>query len=69
MCGYLKAEREREEEGETDLIADVQGEEQHEHASGRVAPVMSGPVVVDVFKERWVEDLDLEDVFKNRESN
>lgn len=48
-----------EEEEGTDLIADMQGEEQHQHAGGGVAPVMSGPVVVDVFKECWVEDLDL----------
>lgn len=43
----------------TDLIAHVEGKKQHKHASGRVASVVSGPVVVDVFEERWVEDLDL----------
>lgn len=37
----------------------MEGKEQHQHASGRVAPVVSGPVVVDVFEERRVEDLDL----------
>lgn len=42
-----------------DLVTDVQGEEEHQHASGRVAAVMPGPVVVDVFKEGRVEDLDL----------
>lgn len=43
----------------TDLIAHVEGKEQHQHASGRVASVVSGPVVVDVFEECWVEYLDL----------
>lgn len=37
----------------------MQGEEQDQHAGGGVAPMMSGPVVVDVFKEGWVEHLDL----------
>jgi len=37
----------------------VQSEEKHQHAGGWIAPVMSGPVVMDVFKECWVEDLDL----------
>lgn len=37
----------------------MQGKEQHQHASGGVAAMMSGPVIVDVFKECWVEDLDL----------
>lgn len=43
----------------TDLIAHVEGKEQHQHAGGRVASVVSGPVVVDVLEECWVEDLDL----------
>lgn len=43
----------------TDLIADVQGEEQHQHAGGRVAPVVPGPAVVHVLEEGGVEDLDL----------
>lgn len=47
------------ERRKTDLIAHMQGKEQHQHASRGVAAVMSGPVVVDVFKECWVEDLDL----------
>lgn len=45
----------------TDLIAHVEGKEEHQHASGRVATVVSGPVVVDVFEECWVEYLDLVD--------
>lgn len=46
----------------TDLIAHMKGKEQHQHACGRVASVVSGPVVVDVFEECWVEDLDLVEV-------
>lgn len=49
----------QEKEKQTDFIADMQGKEQHEHAGGRVAAMMSGPVVMDVFEECWVEDLDL----------
>lgn len=43
----------------SDLITDVQSKEKHQHASGGVAPMMSGPAIVDVFKERRVKDLDL----------
>ena len=52
-------QKKKTEKRETDLITDMQGEEQDQHASGGVAPMMSGPVVMDVFKESWVEDLDL----------
>ena len=48
--------------GGSDLIAHMQSEEKHQHASGRVAAVMSGPAVVNVFKECWVKDLDLVEV-------
>ncbi len=37
----------------------MQGKEQHQHASRGVASMMSGPVVVDVLEEGWVEDLHL----------
>lgn len=43
----------------TDLITDVEGEEQHQHPSGRVTSVVTRPSVVDVFKEGGVEDLHL----------
>lgn len=46
----------------------MQGEEQYEHAGGGVAAVMSGPAVVDVFKECRVEDLDLGGGQRHRES-
>lgn len=46
-------------EAETDLVAHVQGEEQHQHAGGGVTAMVSGPVVVHVFEEGRVEDLDL----------
>lgn len=45
---------------ETDLVAHVQGEEQHQHPCGRVAAMVPGPVVVHVLEEGRVEDLDLE---------
>lgn len=47
-------------EAETDLVAHVQGEEQHQHPGGGVAAVVPGPVVVHVLEEGRVEDLDLE---------
>lgn len=53
----LKESRERERN--TDLITDVKGKEKHQHASGGVTPMMLGPAVMDVFKECWVEDLNL----------
>lgn len=43
----------------TDLVADVQSEEQNQHASGGVPPVVFGPTVMDVFEEGRIEDLDL----------
>ncbi len=58
----------KQREKEADLITDVKGKEQHQHASGGVAPMMSGPVVMDVFKERWVEDLDLSGETQRKEN-
>lgn len=55
----LKESRDRERERNTDLITDVKGKEKHQHASGGVTPMMLGPAVMDVFKECWVEDLNL----------
>lgn len=65
VCGYNQADRRsyrmrsQKSREQPDLIADVQGEEQHQHARGGVAAVMLGPVIVDVFEECRVEDLDL----------
>ena len=49
-----------ESAGLAHLVAHVQSEEQHQHACGGVAAMVPGPAVMDVLKERWVVDLDLE---------
>lgn len=37
----------------------MQGEEEHQHACGRVPPVVLRPPVVDVLEEGRIVDLDL----------
>lgn len=43
----------------TDLIANMQGKKQHQHACGGIAAMMLCPPVMDVFEECWIVDLNL----------
>lgn len=42
----------------------MKSEKKDQHAGGRVSAMMSGPVIMDVFEECWVEDLNLTGVHR-----
>lgn len=41
------------------LVTDVQSKDDGEHASGRVATVMLGPMVINILEKHWVHHQNL----------